>query len=288
MPQPWKPPQKPEGHIVIIGANDLLCSVLDGFSGFLRDNSRILVLDTKKKIKSSGMYSPANLEVSYVPCNIDSYQELSKWIPCHYPENADDNPTVWEFTNSVVILSDFTWKDDEEDNLDESSLHTEMTLADEKTISRLLFIRHLNEAHDSPFSITCEMNLEQNRELAQYTDDEDYIVGNSVTALIMSQLSETRELYPVFSELLSPDGSELYMRPAGQYLDFTEASQNFTFFDMSALVAQKNEVLIGIRVKTPDGKYRQPQLLPPKFDRNHKVIEYSLHPDDLLITIAEQ
>ncbi|WP_297724541.1 hypothetical protein [uncultured Mobiluncus sp.] len=286
-PKPWTVPDKPQGNIVIIGANHLLHSVLEGFSGFLCDNASILVLDDASKIAQANNFCPKGLDVRYAACNIDSYEELAKWLPTPDPASPGCGPS-WDCTRSILILSDFRWEPDDDSHPDPQDLYNRMSLADEKTLSRLLYVRQLCAQAPEPYSITCEMNLEQNRKLAEYTGNEDYVVGTSVTALIIAQVSESRDLHLVFRELLSPDGSELYMRKAGSYLGFTDSPKSFNFFEMLALTAQKNEVLIGFRRRGANGQYETPVILPPRYDAKGALIQYLLEPDDLLITIAEQ
>ena len=57
---------------------------------------------------------------------------------------------------------------------------------------------------------------------------------------------------------------------------------------MLALTAQKNEVLIGFRRRGADGQYETPAVLPPRYDASGALIRYTVHPEDLLVTIAEQ
>lgn len=286
-PKPWTVPDKPRGNIVIIGANDLLPSVLEGFSGFLSDNASILVLDNASKIAQANNFCPEGLDVRYAACNIDSYEELAKWLPTPEPASAGCGPS-WDCTRSILLLSDFQWEQADEAHPDPDDLYNRMSLADEKTLSRLLYVRQLCTLASEPYSITCEMNLEQNRRLAEYTGNEDYVVGTSVTAMIIAQISESRDLYLVFRELLSPNGSELYMRKAGSYLGFSDSPKAFNFFEMLALTAQKNEVLIGFRRRGADGQYETPAVLPPRHDASGALIRYTIQPDDLLVTIAEQ
>ena len=78
------------------------------------------------------------------------------------------------------------------------------------------------------------------------------------------------------------------MRKAGSYLGLTDSPKSFNFFEMLALTAQKNEVLIGFRRRGANGQYETPVVPPPRYDAKGALIQYQLEPDDLLITIAEQ
>ena len=51
----------------------------------------------------------------------------------------------------------------------------------------------------------------RNRELAEVTQADDFIVSDRLISLMLSQLSENEELNAVFDELFNPEGSEVYL-----------------------------------------------------------------------------
>ena len=58
----------------------------------------------------------------------------------------------------------------------------------------------------------------RNRELAEATKVDDFIVSDHLISLMMTQLSENAELAEVFDDLFDPEGSEIYLKPAGDYV----------------------------------------------------------------------
>ncbi|MBC6466830.1 potassium transporter TrkA [Actinomadura alba] len=90
--------------------------------------------------------------------------------------------------------------------------------ADARTLVTLLHLRDLEERLGDPYSIVSEINDDANREVAQVTKVDDFVVSAKLISLLLTQLSESRYLYDVFVDLLDPSGSELYLKPAGDYL----------------------------------------------------------------------
>src|SRR5690349_4533730 len=90
--------------------------------------------------------------------------------------------------------------------------------ADAKTLVTLLHLRDMAEKDETPFSIVSEMLDLRNRELAEATQVDDFIVSEHLVSLMMSQLSENAELMDVFTDIFDPEGSEIYLKPIGHYI----------------------------------------------------------------------
>ncbi len=54
---------------------------------------------------------------------------------------------------------------------------------------------------------------DRNRELAEVTQADDFIVSDKLISLMLSQVSENKQLTEVFDQLFSSDGAEIYLRP---------------------------------------------------------------------------
>ncbi len=61
----------------------------------------------------------------------------------------------------------------------------------------------------------------------------------------MSQVSENKFLMRVFEDLFDADGSEIYIKPAKEYVKVGEPMNFYTILESAA---RKNEVAIGYRV----------------------------------------
>ncbi|CAB4904830.1 unannotated protein [freshwater metagenome] len=92
--------------------------------------------------------------------------------------------------------------------------------ADARTLVTLLHLRELAAAdeHGRKPAIVSEMLDDRNRALAQVAEVDDVIVSDEILSLILAQISEEVRLDAVFTDLLDADGSEIYLRPVGDYV----------------------------------------------------------------------
>jgi voltage-gated potassium channel Kch len=153
--------------------------------------------------------------------------------------------------------------------------------ADARTLITLLHLRDIADRLNQDFSIVSEMLDIRNRELADATRADDFIVSDKLISLLLSQVSENRELAAVFSALFSPEGSEIYLRPAG---DYVEPGRPVTFYTVLESARRQGQIAIGYRLCSQafdhDAAYGV-KLNPRKSDR------LSLAPDDKVIVLAE-
>jgi hypothetical protein len=117
--------------------------------------------------------------------------------------------------------------------------------ADARTLVTLLHLRDMVDRSGVPFTITSEMLDDRNRELAEVTKVDDVIVSDKLISLLVTQISENRHLTAVFDELFAAEGSELYMRPAGDYVRLGEST---TFRTLVEAASRRGEVAIGYRI----------------------------------------
>jgi voltage-gated potassium channel Kch len=90
--------------------------------------------------------------------------------------------------------------------------------ADARTLITLLHLRDIAERAGHRFSITTEMLDIRNRNLAEVTRADDFIVSDRLVSLLLAQLSENPIVYDLFTDLFDPEGSEVYLKPAGEYV----------------------------------------------------------------------
>src|SRR5690606_13996767 len=90
--------------------------------------------------------------------------------------------------------------------------------ADAKTLITLLHLRDIAEQKGVDLNVVSEMIDDRNRELAEVTQADDFIVSDQLISLMLSQVSENRKLTEVFGDLFSATGAEIYLRPAGLYV----------------------------------------------------------------------
>lgn len=117
--------------------------------------------------------------------------------------------------------------------------------ADAQTLITLLHLRNFTEKNGQKYKIVSEMLDIRNRQLADITSADDFIVSDKLISLLMSQVSENKFLMRVFEDLFDADGSEIYIKPAKEYVKVGEPMNFYTILESAA---RKNEVAIGYRV----------------------------------------
>jgi Trk K+ transport system NAD-binding subunit len=121
----------------------------------------------------------------------------------------------------------------------------EIQQADARTLITLLHLRDIAEKDEIPFSIVSEMLDLRNRELAEVAKVDDFIVSDHLISLMLSQLSENGDLHDVFTDLFDPEGSETYLKPAG---DYVELGQPVNFYTVIEAARRRGETAFGYRL----------------------------------------
>jgi voltage-gated potassium channel Kch len=117
--------------------------------------------------------------------------------------------------------------------------------ADARTLVTLLHLREIGERTDARLNIVSEMLDDHNRELAEVTRADDFIVSDRLVALMLAQLSESSGLASVFEELFTAAGSELRVQPA---VDYVTDEAPITFATVVAAAQRRGETAIGYRI----------------------------------------
>jgi len=119
-----------------------------------------------------------------------------------------------------------------------------MQEADAQTLICLLHLRNIASASGKRMNIVSEMMDLRNRALAQVAQPDDFIVSDKLVSLMLSQLAENRHLHAIFRELFGSEGSEIYLRPASQYL---QGEAEVDFYTVVEAAARRGETAIGYR-----------------------------------------
>ncbi len=121
--------------------------------------------------------------------------------------------------------------------------------ADTRTLITLLQLRKIGEKAEKHISVVSEMIDVRNRELAEVTRAEDFVVSNKLVSLMLAQASENESMAAIFDELLDEAGSEIYMRPMSDYVDI---SKPVNFFTVGLAALRRGEVALGYRRQRAD------------------------------------
>jgi len=117
--------------------------------------------------------------------------------------------------------------------------------ADARVMVTLLHLRDILAKRGEVGAIVSEMRDDRDRALAQLTRDDDFVISEQLVSLLMTQISENAHLESVFADLFDPEGSEIYIRPASDYI---QPTSGLTFATVTAAARVRNEVAIGYRI----------------------------------------
>ena len=116
--------------------------------------------------------------------------------------------------------------------------------ADTRTLMTLLQLRDMQKTLGEHYSIVSEMHEESNRALAEVTEADDIVISDTVIGLLLAQLAENRHLAEVFSYLFDSRGSEVYPRPA---TDYVKTGVEVSFSTVVEAARRRGETAIGYR-----------------------------------------
>lgn len=167
--------------------------------------------------------------------------------------------------DNVILLSA------ESNNAEEMDAHT---------IAGLLEFRAYFRGKTVKTQLITEVKDSDNTEIIMETGVKDFLVSNQFVSKIYAQVSESPDVLEVYHDLFSPDGSEVYIKPATCYGEPGE----YTFGDLVRRASLRGETCFGIKLKAAemDADANYGVILNPH--KNERVV---LGPEDSLIVLAE-
>jgi hypothetical protein len=126
----------------------------------------------------------------------------------------------------------------------------DIQIADASTMISLLHLRDIARKTGQTFSIVSEILDVRNRDLAEVTSADDVIISERLVALAMAQIAENKDVVPVFVELLTPGGPEIYLKPAQDYVTPGKPVNLYTVVEAAR---QKGQTAIGYRLLSEAG-----------------------------------
>ncbi len=154
--------------------------------------------------------------------------------------------------------------------------------ADARTMITLLHLRDIAEKKEVDFSIVSEMLDIRNRNLAEVSQADDFIVSDKLISLMMAQVSENKKLNSVFQDIFDPEGSEIYLKPVTEYIE-PEKPVNFYTVVESAKI--RDETAIGYRLAADS---RDPSLAYGVHLNPDKSVKVIFSPHDKVIVLADK
>ena len=175
----------------------------------------------------------------------------------------------------ILLANDTTNEENQANNLSEA--------ADAECLMCLLHLRNMidKNSREKTFSIVTEMFDVRNRELAEITRADDFIVSPSLLSKYIAQISENKNLNKVFDVLLTADSVEIYLRPVST---FTPLGLPVPFSRVLEASLRQHALAIGYRqmqyAQDPDRFYGI--VLNP-----NKDLPIAFRHDDKIIVLAE-
>ncbi|MFI3213323.1 MAG: hypothetical protein R3Y24_08260 [Eubacteriales bacterium] len=204
------------GDVLIIGINEMLEQIVVELDSYFGAGSTITIAhpiidqthyELREKVKNSN--------VDFVVCDTNSRESL-------------DELTKGDI-NHVLILSD-------------DACDTETS--DAMTLLKLIHLRDILQKTGKAFNITSEMKDSANQKLAKVAQANDLVVGSNIINLILTQISENRDLATVFQELLTAEGSEIYIRNASYYV---KLHTEMDFYTVTEILKEYDAIAIGYK-----------------------------------------
>ncbi|MCH2149641.1 MAG: hypothetical protein MK095_09430, partial [Phycisphaerales bacterium] len=150
--------------------------------------------------------------------------------------------------------------------------------ADSNTLLTLVHLRSIVQKCSHKIGIATELLDVQNRALADRGHEDDFIASEELVSDLMVQLSESPILNKVFSELLTADGAEFYLKPTRDYV--TEHA-NVPYGAIVQAGLQRNELVIGVLNRRDDDPVPHLDLAIEKSEM------ISLGPEDAIVVLAD-
>ena len=234
---------------LILGSGEILSIVLEELDNYVGKGSLIVAADSEwdENDRPEETLNLKNCVIDRRTCDIISNEVLEGLVK-EGPEN-------------VLILTDRDLDDD---------------AADAKTLLLLLQLKNISERLGVNFTVASEMRKVQNQELAKVTKVNDFVISSNITALMMTQISQTRQQHAILDDLLDDDGSEFYRKPITRYV---KCGVPVDFYTVSASAARYGEIAIGYQIV--NGSSIDMTCNPLKSD---KIV---FKEEDALIVIAE-
>ena len=244
------PPPAAE-HTLIIGHNAGIGEVIDELSRYLPAGSEICVVADDERVRS--LIEPEGVSLRVVVGDTTSKTLLWSLEIAQY--------------DHIVVLADIE--------------HPDPQIADARTLVTLLHLRDIASRAQLQLNIVSEMLDDRNRELAEVTRADDFIVSDRLIGLMLAQVSENPRLVEVFDQLFRSEGDEIYLRPAELYL---VPGAEATFYTVVAAAAARGETAIGYRLAAQS--WSRPNFYGVHLNPN-KAAAVTLGAGDSVIVLAQ-
>ncbi len=242
-------------HLLVLGYNKLLPAILRELDSYVAPGSQVMVgakdITSEEIALITAPYQ--NMSVTANICDIYSGAVLENYVDAGY--------------RSIIVLS---------------ALGCEIEQSDAENLMILLHLKSISEKKGIRHSVVSQMLSPKNGELAHIAKVNDFVISTNLTSLILSQISENRNLSAVFADILDADGSELYMKPASRYV---QTNTPVSLYAAYQAAASRGECMLGYKTVrlSANGEAQATIVTNPPKDTQVTFTE-----NDLLIVLAEE
>lgn len=219
-------PAKPESTL-ILGWNRRAPLIINELDNYVWPGSKIMIVADHKNVEQELAEKCAGLK----------HQTVTFWFGDTTNRKILDELNIENYDH-IIVLSQTDMQD--------------VQATDARTLSTLLHLRDIATRKQHTFSIVSEMLDDRNRELAEITHTDDFIVSVKIDSLMLSQISENKELKTVFELLFSAGGPAIYIKPAEYYV---ELGRPVNFYTVMESARQQNQIAIGYKLHKAKPRY---------------------------------
>lgn len=153
--------------------------------------------------------------------------------------------------------------------------------ADAMAMVTLMHMRDIADKQNLKFALICEILDLRNRALVEVARADDFIVSDRLISLMLAQISENKHLNAVFQDIFDAQGSEIYLKPASDYI---RLETPINFYTVLESARRKGEVAFGYRQRAyaNDAKRAYGVVVNP--DKSQQITFQS---EDRIIVLAD-
>lgn len=242
-------------HTLILGWNDRVCTIIQLLDEYVAEGSTVMVV---------AEFPEADVDVSEKTLQLQRqtvrYQQGD-------PTDRDvlERLNLTQYDHAVVLCN--------------PTLDAEQ--ADARTLVTLLHLRDICDRHHHNVQIVTEILDVRNQALAQVARPDDFVISEQLISLMLAQVAEQKSINAVLTDLFSPEGSEIYLKPASNYVS---VDRPVNFYTIVEAARQRGESAIGYRRKADANNVARSYgvvINPPKDQ------PIQLQPNDAIILLAE-
>jgi ion channel POLLUX/CASTOR len=218
------PPALTPEHTLVLGWNGRAARIIEQLDTYVAAGSTVEIITDRADVSvaiSTLAYNLARLTATVKDGDTRSRKVL-------------DGLDVGRYDNVIVLCDD----------------HLAPLTADSRVLVTLLHLRDILAKRGQTGAIVTEIRDDRDRELAQLTRDDDFVISDRLVSLLMTQISENAHLEPVFADLYDAAGAEIYIRDASHYV---VPGADLTFATVVAAARLRGEIAIGYRLAESEG-----------------------------------